>query len=329
VSRGEAICFLDSDDTLFPCAIERAMAEMSRSHSATKVQWPLQVTDAHGQATGELSTKQTPPEGDLSEIVMRDGPLYDFHLHTGSLYPRWLLERVLPVPEPPYQHGADVYLITLAPAFGEVVNVSEPLGTYRNHGANNYRGRELDDARIRDCIRRFEVNCEALARHLGLQGKAADVERWKQRNFNYQWPSRLLRAKQDLERLVPGGASYVLIGGVEWGDSEPVKGRYALPFLEDQGMYAGSPTDAQQAIGELERLRQAGASVVAIWWTAFWWLDHYAPFAQDLRARFECTLDAEHLIVFDLERPRHALLCKEAAARSQEAEEQCSAFVWR
>lgn len=303
VSRGNAICFLDSDDTLFPHAVERAIPIISQPRPA-KVQWPLVVTGADGRATGELSIKRAPPEGDLSKMVTRDGPFYDFHLHTGALYPRWFLQEVFPVPEPPYRNGADVYLITLAPIFGDVVNISEPLGVYRNHGRNNYCGRAMDDERLRDCIRRFEVNCSELAKYLRLQGREANLENWKRRNFNYQWPSRLLQAKEDIARLVPEGADYILIGGDEWGERQPVPGRHAIPFLEAEGEYAGPPADDNHAIRELERLRMNGASALVVWWTSFWWMDHYPAFARHLRERFPCLLDREHLLVFDLKRLR-------------------------
>jgi hypothetical protein len=206
--------------------------------------------------------------------------------------------------EPEFRHGADVCLTILAPLYGNVVRLAQPQGSYRQHGANNYFGRRLDESRLGDYVRRFEDCCQVLSGHLRARGLPADIELWRQRNFNYLWPRRLLQAKQELADIIPSGDSYILIDDNEWGVGEPVTGRRAIPFPEHEGAYAGPPLDDEQAIRELERIRQAEASVLAIWWTAFWWLDHYPAFARHLRQHFECTLDAEHLIVFDLRCPR-------------------------
>jgi hypothetical protein len=126
----------------------------------------------------------------------------------------------------------------------------------------------------------------------------------------------LLQAKQDLAAIVPAGESYILINDNEWGLGEPVIGRQATPFLESEGAYAGPPADDKHAIFELERLRQAGASVIVFWWTSFWWLEHYTELARYLRDRYLCLLDADHLIAFDLRcRMPVDVECFAAAAR--------------
>lgn len=300
--HGDVICYLDADDTLHPTATETAV-RLFEVTCTVKAQWPLQVVDKAGKLTGELSTKQKPPDGDLRERVLREGPIYDFLFTTGSAYSRCFLEKVLPMPEPPYRNGADVYLITVAPIFGRLHTSTEPLGTYRSHGANNYRGRVLDDERVKNYLSRFEMNCFVLHEHLAKLGIQADPEQWKRQNFNYLWPQRLLAAKQDLGALLPPGTSYILVNQDEWGEGEPVAGRHAIPFVERNGEYFGPPADDAGAIAELERQRGAGASHVAFWWTAFWWLEDYPGFRRWLREGFNCVLENERLIVFDLRHP--------------------------
>jgi glycosyltransferase involved in cell wall biosynthesis len=304
VSRGDVVCFLDSDDTLYPDAVERALSRFDEDKTAAKIQWPLRVTDSAGQPTGLLSTKRQPPEGDLREMIIREGPFYDADLHTGALYARWLLNRIFPVPEGPYRNGADVYVTTLAPVFGSILNLAEPLGTYRHHNSNNYAGQSLDDARIRNYIRRFDANCEALKEHLGKMNLPADRERWKQLNFNYLWPSRLLAAKRDIADLLPAGNSYILVDGLEWGGDQLIEGRRALPFIERNGMYWGAPADEQTAIEELERLRiEQEASVIFFWWTTFWWMNEYPGLFSHLRRRYPQILNTDYLLAFDLANP--------------------------
>src|SRR5436190_13190697 len=53
-------------------------------------------------------------------------------------------------------------------------------------------------------------------------------------------------------------------------------------FLEKDGIYAGNPSDNQEAITNLEELRRRGATYVALTTNTFWWLDYYPEFAQHL-----------------------------------------------
>lgn len=300
-SRGEVICLLDSDDTLFPNAAV-TMVRLFNEGGAVKVQWPMRIVDKNGKPTGAISTTQPLPTGDLRERIFRGGPIYDFNFHHGSAYARNFVERIFPMPEPPYRNGADVYLITLAPIFGLLRTAAEPLGDYRAHGANNYCGRTLDDERLKNYVARIEMNSTVLHQQLAKLGVAADIEGWKQNNFNSLWPRRLIAARQDLSTLIPNGGKFVLVNQNEWGDGEPVPGLRAIPFVERDGEYFGPPADDDAAITEIKRQRAAGASHVAFWWTAFWWLEDYAGFHRWLRESFPCVLETDRLIVFDLRR---------------------------
>jgi len=298
-SHGQLICNLDADDTLLPTAMARNIP-FFENQEIVKVQWPLWIVDSSGIQTKQMTTKSAPPEGDLKEFVLRDGPFYDFNFHVGSVVKRTFLENIFPMPEPPYRNGGDVYLTTLAPIFGQIRNIMEPLGTYRAHGANNYFGRELDENRIRNYIARFETNCNALQKYAKKLGIDADSELWKKRNFNYLWPQRLLQAKKDIESLIPEGKKYILVNEDEWGRGEPVPNRHAILFLERDGEYAGFPVDDTMAIRELERLRDLGTHYLIFWWTQFWWFEHYARFYEYVCSVFPCVLKNDRLVVFDL-----------------------------
>ena len=114
------------------------------------------------------------------------------------------------------------------------------------------------------------------------------------------WMQRLYQTAQDIARLIPLGAAFILVDQEQFG---PVvtAGRRAMPFLERDGHYWGPPSDDRTAIGELERLRQSGARFVVFGWPAFWWLDYYAAFHRYLCAKFCCVLRNEHLIIFNLQ----------------------------
>jgi glycosyltransferase involved in cell wall biosynthesis len=298
-SRGDLITYLDSDDMLLPDAIEKAVRRFEND-GIVKVQWPLWITDSAGKRTGAISTTKEPPQGDLRELVIQEGPIYDWYFTTGCLLRRGFLENVLPMAEEPNRIGADEYLLTLVPLFGTIVTTPEPLGCYRSHGNNHYHGTVLTDERLAAYAERFEAHCRALQLCLNEQGVEVDPNCWKERNFNYLWPTRLLKAKSDLKNHIPEGAKYILVNGDEWGTGEPVQGRISIPFLENSGQYWGSPPDDATAIKELERLRDHGAQFIVFWWTQFWLLESLTGFRDHLRSQFALETKGNHLAIFDL-----------------------------
>jgi 4-amino-4-deoxy-L-arabinose transferase-like glycosyltransferase len=56
-------------------------------------------------------------------------------------------------------------------------------------------------------------------------------------------------------------------------------------FLERDAIYAGTPTDSQEAIADLEGLHRRGATHLVFTTNTFWWLDYYPQFAQHLAQR--------------------------------------------
>ena len=53
-------------------------------------------------------------------------------------------------------------------------------------------------------------------------------------------------------------------------------------FLEKDAIYAGTPSDSQEVIADLEQLRRRGATHFVFTTSTFWWLDYYPEFAQHL-----------------------------------------------
>jgi SAM-dependent methyltransferase len=114
------------------------------------------------------------------------------------------------------------------------------------------------------------------------------------------WLQNLHRAELDVKTLIPRGSTCILVDENHWGASRNTLQSVMLPFLERNGEYWGLPPDDETAIRELGRMRDAGAEYVIFPWHSFWWLDHYAHFAQHLRSAFPCLVENEHLIVFKL-----------------------------
>ena len=109
------------------------------------------------------------------------------------------------------------------------------------------------------------------------------------------------RVARRLRRLIQPRAQWIVVDDAIL----PVRGLAncnVLPFLEREGEYWGAPSNAKEAIRELDRLRDDGATHIAFLSGSFWWLDHYSEFATHLESTCRCVLRDEELIVFDLQR---------------------------
>lgn len=116
-----------------------------------------------------------------------------------------------------------------------------------------------------------------------------------------QWMVELAEAIPQLERVIPGGETYLLIDQEQFGP-ELLPGRKALPFIEADGRFWGAPADDAMALRELERARSQGARYLVVMWPCFWWLQQYPRFAAHLRAGSAPVLETPQAIVFDLRR---------------------------
>jgi hypothetical protein len=110
---------------------------------------------------------------------------------------------------------------------------------------------------------------------------------------------RLRLAAQELEAAIPSETTFILVD--KDGSTTLVRQDPRLPLpLESDAQYSGPPPNDETAIREVEHLRQAGARYLVVTWPAFWWLEYYSGLHQHLRSRFECLLENERLVVFDL-----------------------------
>lgn len=109
---------------------------------------------------------------------------------------------------------------------------------------------------------------------------------------------RLLLTMKEITELIPPPDSFILV------DDDIIRvGEWprAVPFVERDGQYWGSPPDDNTAIREFERLRRSGTKFIVFAWPAFWWLDYYSGLEHHLRSGFRCVLEKDNLIVFDLQ----------------------------
>ena len=301
ISRGSAIFFLDSDDTMFTTTVERAMA-LLRDGGAAKVHWPMVEVNAESKPTGKIKCPNA-AEGDLKDLVVSQGPLmYPSPPTSGNAWSRQFLEQVFPLPEVEAQFGfggasADSYLSALAPLFGRITRITEPQCTYRVHAKNVYATRTFDD-RMRHDLMTFDHCSAAMERYCRMLGIDVNPEQWKRKS----WHHRVNQAAQNISARVPEGESFILVDEEQWETGGCMAGRKALPFLEHNGHYWGKPEDDEMAICEIGRMRRAGAALMAFAWPAFWWLDYYSRMCHYLSTEFRCVNRDDSLVLFDMRR---------------------------
>ena len=93
--------------------------------------------------------------------------------------------------------------------------------------------------------------------------------------------AQLRDAGLELNKITPSDA---LIVAADMGDPTIFyySQRKGWHFLEEDGIYQGTPSDSQDAIVDLEKLRRRGATHVVFTTNTFWWLDYYSEFAQHI-----------------------------------------------
>jgi polysaccharide pyruvyl transferase WcaK-like protein len=103
---------------------------------------------------------------------------------------------------------------------------------------------------------------------------------------------------EKIARFIPQDARFILVDDMHWAGELPEW--RTIPFLEKNGEYWGPPADSAVAIGELERLRNAGAEFIVFAEPSFWWLQLYRGFHSYLRDNYRCVLEDDELTVFNI-----------------------------
>jgi len=302
-SKGEIIFFLDSDDVLLPSVVEKAVTVFNSTNGITisKLHWPLWVIDENGAKNGDIFPPGRLSEGDLRDILISCGPdfngSYTASPTSGNAWAKTFLERVIPMPDLEAQYNwrtssVDAHLSMLAPLFGQIKALDEPLGFYRVHGKNSSRKPFLE--RVERNVLKWNYRAHELALCCQRLDFSVAPDSWT------SWYHKLHQALLDILKLTEAGNTFILVDEEQWAMGENLEGRSVVPFLERNNQYWGPPVDDEMAIRELNRLRSDGANFIVFAWPAFWWLDYYADFYKYLRSTFSCLLKNERLIMFDL-----------------------------
>jgi glycosyltransferase involved in cell wall biosynthesis len=133
LSSGDVVVFLDSDDVLLPNCLMN-ISKIWRSQFS-KVHFNLRMMGARGNWLDKNYCSKPLPQGDLRASFLTNGN-YPSTPTSGNAFSRFFLNEVMPIPEVDWRRSADVYLLNLAPLFGEIGAIDEPQGGYRIHERN-------------------------------------------------------------------------------------------------------------------------------------------------------------------------------------------------
>ena len=269
---GDAVIFLDADDVLLPDAAATVAQTLYGDPGLSKVAWPMLEIDAAGRATARRHPERRLDRGDCRRALADRGP---FNICTpptsGNGFPRRVLERLLPIPERRFRTCADGYLLLLAPLYGSIAALEEPLSCYRVHGANALSG----TSEFQRVARLWENNLvyrELLAQRLVELGLTFEINAWQTRDAYLE---RVLRMSQLIEREVAPGEAFVLVDADRLNVGRQFGERRRRYFVDADCGDGGPPADDAPIVSLLDGHVAAGATALLITQDCLWWLDHY------------------------------------------------------
>lgn len=130
---GDLILFLDSDDLLMSNAAEviakQWRSDFSKAHFRMRVINDRGIPQPFCMPRAELSCGRLDRE--IADAGRSIAPPT-----SGNVYARWLLERILPMPESEWSEGNDGYLNAHAAFAGPILRITPILGYYRVHSSS-------------------------------------------------------------------------------------------------------------------------------------------------------------------------------------------------
>jgi glycosyltransferase involved in cell wall biosynthesis len=153
IAKGSLVLYLDADDLLYPNALE--LVEQAYKPGTSKVQFDLDVIDEIGNSAERrfCNFSEAMSAEDTARAFAATGT-YLWPVTSGNAYAREFLSRVMPF-TPPESH--DGVLNTIAPLYGRVATIAQPLGQYRIHSRNISRSTGSRSANIPHFARRIGI----------------------------------------------------------------------------------------------------------------------------------------------------------------------------
>lgn len=177
VSKGEIVCFLDSDDVWRETKINGVVEAARSNPRAVLIYHPVQKIDGNAIPLGK-PWPTTLCNGWIDARVRHSGGWWSYPPTSALCFRRVLLERVMNIPEDRYRICADAYLAGIAPFLGPVVGLKECLALYRLHGRNHWNNQErlsMETAGVFSTLGQYETQVQGLNQALERLGMSERV----------------------------------------------------------------------------------------------------------------------------------------------------------
>jgi len=150
-TTGDLILLLDSDDYLFPDAVETCVNQFPDGYS--RVFFRLRVVDGHGNRIPGSRVALPFMDFDGNAVAAAaEGLGFPSMPTSGNVFDARKLKAVLPIPEEEYRICADAFVFIQTAVSGPVRSIDRELGAYRVHGSNRYTDKSprllLDSKRL-------------------------------------------------------------------------------------------------------------------------------------------------------------------------------------
>jgi glycosyltransferase involved in cell wall biosynthesis len=215
-THGEIVAMLDGDDWWASNKLKRQVETFAANPDVGIVGQGFFVTDAEGRTTRTVLPSESGLLNFSTPVSARKfSKLFAFFGTSRMAVRRWVLERVLPVPEE-LVIEADEYIFTLAPALAPAYVLDEPLFHYRLHGGNLFQNETYDEMRARRKSKVLASLVSTLPPRLAEFGVPTDVS-----------DALLEPLRMDSARLRLG-----LYGGSSWESFQVERAYYRLNYGE-------------------------------------------------------------------------------------------------
>jgi glycosyltransferase involved in cell wall biosynthesis len=162
-AMGSYILLLDSDDYLFPEAIEVCVKLFPQGYS--RVFYRFEFVDGND--------KIIPPKKSIDSFRIFDGDvlkeltkrgIFPAQPTSGNLFDAKKIKAVIPIPEKKYKICADLYLFVKTSLYGPVCSIDRKLAAYRIHGENNFIAGSgcLDNRRLKNQLNNYYMSIHIL-----------------------------------------------------------------------------------------------------------------------------------------------------------------------
>lgn len=164
-STGEIIAFLDADDVWKPNKLERIIHEFA-DVNVIGVMHQLETIDADTNPIDTGTNQALSLPDDLAKLIIKTGNAWFFPPTSALSYRRHVLAQVFPVDAVKWRLWVDGCIIYCTSFLGKVKTLTDILGGYRIHGANNHITTEVQSANEDKSLAGIEMTNEYINQFL-------------------------------------------------------------------------------------------------------------------------------------------------------------------